>query len=323
MPSTITHAYFMLDIYDNLDENAKKLLKNHLEYLKVFAQGPDPLYFYNYTKAKIKILSFEMHITKTRAFFLNLVTFIKEHQLEYQPEVIAYLYGSIAHYVLDSTVHPFVFYQTGFFNKKKKNTYKYIGLHLDMETYIDAYMIYIKENIEPEKFKLHQFCFNVDNFSLALKDTIDDVINTTYQWKHADIFYLKAIKQMKSFFHLFRYDPYGLKKRQYQRLDQIIPKPSFRFVFLSYNINLAEKRYYLNLEKNKWNHPTDKNEVFDLSFPELYMISLQKALSIINDVNEVLYNNRDIKRLKRTFLNLSYLTGKPCELKQEMIYFAF
>ena len=49
---------------------------------------------------------------------------------------MAYLYGMLSHYVLDSTVHPFIIYKTGNFNKKNKETYKYNHLHNEMESYI-------------------------------------------------------------------------------------------------------------------------------------------------------------------------------------------
>ena len=54
---------------------------------------------------------------------------------------MVFLYGFICHYVLDSNVHPFVFYKTGLFDKKDKNSYKYNNLHAFMETYFDNYMI--------------------------------------------------------------------------------------------------------------------------------------------------------------------------------------
>ena len=45
MPSSITHSYFMKDVYDKLDDNIKN--KIVLESAKTFAQGPDIFFFYN------------------------------------------------------------------------------------------------------------------------------------------------------------------------------------------------------------------------------------------------------------------------------------
>ena len=45
MPSSITHSYFMRDVYNKLDNNIKDNII--LEDAKTFAQGPDIFYFYN------------------------------------------------------------------------------------------------------------------------------------------------------------------------------------------------------------------------------------------------------------------------------------
>ena len=45
MPSSMTHSYFMQDVYNELDKDTKE--KIVLEDAKTFAQGPDIFYFYN------------------------------------------------------------------------------------------------------------------------------------------------------------------------------------------------------------------------------------------------------------------------------------
>ena len=47
MPSSITHAYIAMDVYDNLDKNIQKKLLNKLENYKTYSQGPDVFYFYH------------------------------------------------------------------------------------------------------------------------------------------------------------------------------------------------------------------------------------------------------------------------------------
>ena len=46
MPSTATHAYFIMDIYDKLPIERKIFLKDDKELLKVSAQSMDTLNFY-------------------------------------------------------------------------------------------------------------------------------------------------------------------------------------------------------------------------------------------------------------------------------------
>ena len=44
MPSSVTHSYFASDVYNKF----KNKSKINLNYLKVFGQGPDPYFFYDF-----------------------------------------------------------------------------------------------------------------------------------------------------------------------------------------------------------------------------------------------------------------------------------
>ena len=45
MASSITHAYFVMDVYDRLSIRSKELLVEHKELLKTAAQNMDVLFF--------------------------------------------------------------------------------------------------------------------------------------------------------------------------------------------------------------------------------------------------------------------------------------
>lgn len=326
MPSSITHAYFSLDIYDMLDEKTQHNLAKYKEELKTFAQGPDLLYFHHFLHFKdnsVKELGSYAHKHKTRAFFINLIKYIKDNHLEHHYDVIAFLYGAISHYALDATAHPFIFYKTGIYDKRSKATRKYFGLHHDIESYIDAYLIYTREKIQPKYFKTYGFCFNVNSFTEELKNTIDYTYKQTFNKTNMGNDMLSCIKEMRHFFYLFRHDPIGVKRVIYRFLDYIFPYLLVKKEAFSYHIHSKRKIHYLNLEKREWNHPTDLNEKYDYSFIELYSIALKKAIKIINEVNKVLYGKQDFKSLDYIFLNLSYTSGKNCDLKLRQKYFEF
>ena len=324
MPSTITHAYFGLDVYNKLSNKTKKNISPYIEQLKTFAQGPDVFYFYNSINVlkgkKINKLGHYMHKHKSKDFFINMITYIKDNHLEEDYEIITYLYGSICHYVLDYTAHPFIFYKTGVVKKSDKNTYKYAGLHNDMEAYIDAYYIYDKENINPKNFKIHEYALNTNHFSPSLSKMIDYIFDETYNTKNISNIYLKSIKKMRTLYYLLRYDPSGIKKYFYKLINIFIFNPLKKKKAISYNINPTDKIAYLNLDKKPWNNPTD-NIIVNYSFPELYNIAIDNAVNIISKVNNVLYDNFDFKYLDEIFLNLSYCTGKDCNLNLKMKYF--
>ena len=166
MPSTVTHAYFSLDVYDKLDNKTKRILKNNTSDLKVYAQGPDPLYFYNLMIPIVgrnirKTFPRKLHDTKTKDFLITLVNEIKEQKLEKNSYVMSMLYGYITHYVLDSTIHPYIIYKTGIYDKNIEKTRKYRSVHLDMELYLDGYMIFQREKMPIKDFKTYRLLLSL------------------------------------------------------------------------------------------------------------------------------------------------------------------
>ncbi len=326
MAGTITHAYFALDLYDKLSIRSKELLIDYKEDLKMFAQNTDILFFYNITNLKkgkmVRNFGYRSQKIKTYEFFSTLINYIKYNQHQYNPQVIAYLYGMLSHYVLDSTMHPYIIYKTGNFKKEDKSTYKYNHLHNEMESYFDNYLLTIREGINPHKFKCHQFCFNVDSFNKELIEVMDFTYKEVFGINDFHKYYLTASKQMKFFYHVFRYDPIGIKKVCYQMIDFISPKSLLRKVPLSYHINKDDKKWFLNLEHKKWYNPTDKRTKSNESIIDLYIKSLGKATKMIQEINQFLYYDKKIN-LKKVIGNLSYETGKDCDKERELKYFEF
>lgn len=326
MAGTITHAYFALDLYDRLSIRSKELLMDEKESLKLFSQNTDVLFFYNITNfkkgKKIRNFGYRSQEIKTYEFFSTLINYIKYNHHQYNPQVISYLYGMLSHYVLDSTVHPFIIYKTGKFNKHNKNTYKYNHLHKEIESYLDNYMLRLREGINPHKFKCYDFCFNVDSFNKELIEVMDFTYKEVFGINNFHEYYFKASKQMKFFYRVFRYDPTGIKKVFYTVVDFILPKRFLRKVPLSYHINKKSKKGFLNLEHKRWYNPTDKRTKSNESYLELYTKALYKTTKIIQEINQFFYYDKKIN-LKKVIGNLSYETGKDCDKEKELTYFEF
>ena len=326
MAGTITHAFFALDLYDRLSIRSKELLVDYKEDLKFFAQNTDILFFYNITNFKrgktVRNFGYYSQKVNTYEFFSTLINYIKYNGHQYHPQVMAYLYGMLSHYILDSTMHPYIIYKTGNFDKKDKTTYKYNHLHNEMESYFDNYLLTIRKGSNPYKFKCHRFCFNVDSFDPALIEVMNFTYKEVFGISNFDQYYLVAGKQMKFFYRVFRYDPTGLKKAFYQIIDWTFPKSFLRKVPLSYHINKKEKKEFLNLEHKRWYNPTDKRTKSNESILDLYIKALGKTTKMIHEINQYLYYDKKIN-LKKVVGNLSYETGKDCDKKRELKYFEF
>ena len=324
MAGTITHAYFSLDLYDKLSIRSKELLIDRKEDLKVFSQNTDVLFFYNIANLKkgkkMREFGYYTQKAKTYEFFSTLINYIKYNNHQYNPQVIAYLYGMLSHYVLDSTLHPFIIYKTGYYKKEDKTTYKYNMLHEEVESYIDNYMVSIREKIKPKKFKCHKFCFNINYLDKDLIEVMDFTYKEVFGIDNFHKYYLTSIKQMKAFYKTFRYDPIGIKKVFYNVVDLICPRSFLRKRPLSYN--MKSKKQFLNLDHNTWYNPTDKRTKSSESFIELYTKALAKTTDMISEINQFFYYDKKIN-LTKVIGNLSYVHGKSLDKKRELKYFEF
>lgn len=328
MPSSMTHTYFGIDVYNNLNKQCQNKIKNSLEYFKFFVQGSDPFMFYGFflgKKAKqVSNIQSKMHSSNTRIFFLTTINYINDNKLNNNEDVMAYLYGYICHYYLDLYTHPFIYYKSGIFDKNNKNTYKYNGIHQQIEYAIDLYFIAKNEKINPREFKVYKAIYDIEKFTPELRNIIKATIDDVYLNNLASYYYEKAIWYMKTFFRLANYDPYGSKLKIYKFIDSITPKNIIRLRELSFSNVYDNINDYLNLDNKVWYCPWDNSKVYKASFLELYERAKKDAIKTIEEVTKMLDSNSLNKdKLTDIFKDLSFTTGINCNKKVDFRYFEF
>ena len=323
MPATVVHAYFAQDLNDILPKEIKNKLD--VNRLKTFGQSIDSLMFYNLFSIlpgkKIRDFQKYFHTNKTQDFFVNLINYIKENDYTEDIDVNSFLVGTICHYVLDSTVHPYIYYKAGYFNKNDKSTYKYNNVHTFMETFLDNDMIKRRESINPYKFNISKFSFDTSKFSNELKDTIKYTFKETFDVDNMDKIYYKSLKQMRNSIFIFRQDRYGIKKFFYKLADTFTSKRVFRFEAISYHYPLNDRHNFLNENHKLWRNPCDYSLTSEESFLDLYLRALKLAKVMICASFDYI-NGKDIE-LEKVFINKSYITGLDCDLDKELKYFEF
>ena len=208
MPQLITHHIFGLDVNSKLNESISKTFDSEKDIYEMFCQSFDNLLYYssfNFIKAKkIKFLAKRGHRSNVRKYFMNIVNNIKELHLESDKQALAYLYGSINHYVLDSICHPFIFYKTGYYNKnKKKETKKYMGLHGDMESNIDAFFYINRYKKSYHKVNVTKEFIPKLKFSNNLNSIMNKTFMDTFNEKNISKFYYSAYKSSRILYRLF------------------------------------------------------------------------------------------------------------------------
>ena len=325
MPATFTHAIFAVDVFEEMAIENKNLIKENVKQYTMFAQSMDSMMFYNIVSLKPgkKLRNFQhtFHTSNTNNFFIHLINYIRDNKLYNNSQVMSFLYGFLCHYVLDSNVHPYVFYKTGSFDKNDAKTYKYNNLHSFMETYIDNYMIKKKEFVNPYSYKIHEFCFDLKEFDEDLKKCLNITFKEVFKiYNMADIYYL-SLKQMKSFLKNYRYDRWGIKMMGYKFINRLTPRNTFRFDALSYHYDTKFSEYFLNSKHNIWYNPCDEKIFSYESFDDLYSKSIREVLAIINNLNEY-FKNKNVD-LNKILKNKSYVSGLDCDKKLILKKFYF
>lgn len=322
MPATIAHSFFAKDVYDILPEEISKRL--NVSKCKMYGQSVDALLFYNlfsiFPGKKIRDFQAYFHRNQSQEFFINLLRFMRDDQID-DVDTYSFLVGMICHYALDSTLHPYIIYKSGIFDKNDPYTYKYNNVHAFMETFIDNDMVRRRFKINPYKFNIANYCFDIDPFSKNLERAIDYSFYNTFKLKNMSAIFYKSFKQMKRDLVLFRKDAYGIKKFFYKLLDTVTSKRVFRFEAVSYHYDLVDKHNYLNSDHTLWRNPTTYDMTSNESFVDLYLKSIKFAKVLICASFDYL-NGKDID-LEKIFTNKSYVTGIDCDSSKELKYFEF
>ena len=317
MPATYTHHVFTKDVYKNLDKKIQDKLCEVIPVFHLFGKSFDALLF-----GETKLGNYA-HNHKVNLYFKSIIQYIRDNKLYDNSQVLAYLYGSISHYVLDSTVHPYVYYKTGKYDKNNKKTYIYKGKHDYLEFMIDA-IIYSDRELKPiYKTNVGKEVFTKFTFNEELKKTIDYAFKNTFEKDNGFRIYNKSYRNYKFIYKHILVSRFGIKAFFYRLIDatNLVKIGKIRnFCYYVKKLDFS----VLNLEHKKWNYPVDKKLSYHYSFYDLYDIAIEKTKKLINELNSILdKDDKQINKVLREIGNNSYATGKNCDKNYQMKYFEF
>ena len=284
MPSYKTHSIHGELVYLTL----RNELYIDKELLKLFCMGPDAIIFTDY-----KTFDYQ-HAHKTRDFFLSMIRSIKRRQLQYNPEVMAFLYGQLDHFVLDAMMHPLIYYATEDYPSEDA-----IPPHGLVEMWMDDYVVdkYKKDNKEYYSSPSYK--------SQELRSLVNEVYQKVYGAKNEFKKYDLGLRLMKLFDSSIRCD----SSRFFSWFMR-----KFSIGDITYHRKNDKVKPFLNQKRFKWRDPETNMERQD-SFDDLWNDSIEVSRSLIEDVNNYLYYNQ---KLDNPLLNnISYNTGLSCRIKQK------
>ena len=313
MPSIVTHHLFAKDV---LTKNKNININQNVYY--IFTQSFDNLFYYNFFMPflgnKIKKLGRNAQKQNVNKYFKNIIQYIKNNNLTTNEDLLAYLYGSYCHYVLDSYCHPYIIYNTGAI----ENNIKYRGNHEQMETMIDAILYKEKTGNDLKNAKLANILLPKIKFSNELKNCLNNVFFKTFKINNIGPIYEKSYKTGNFILKYFVTDKTGIKKQIYKIKD--IFGNGKKYQHLSFHISKLNMEV-LNENHLNWLNPANKNIIKNNSFKELYEKALLKVNNIIVQTELYFKNKISLNTLLNIIGNNSYVTGLDCNNFNSLLYF--
>ena len=326
MPSIYLHNYFSNDIYNRLKKE-NIIVPKDKSYFLLFSQSFDYLFSYNFLSIKkgkkIRNLGHYAHTHKVWDYFENMLTYMKKNNM-LDDGNISYLYGSLSHYALDATFHPYVHYISGRFSKKnKKDTKKYMGKHAINEIMLDAIFYYKNNSSKYYKYKLYKdnSFFKKIYFDKKIQNTINYVFKKTFNVDNMGYIYNKSYLQYIPIYKYLMHDRTGLKKLLYKIIDFLTPFKNFKSYSYSHHINKPNLSI-LNNDNEEWLHPIT-GEKHNESVEELYNIAAKKLITYIKISNDYLNGKCTINKVKRVIGNNSYSTNLDTSERGNFQYFKY
>jgi len=295
MPSSLTHYIFSKDLVKN---------SKYEDIFLLATQGPDTLFFYGYNIAKrvdkkdISSFGFYLHRINPSDLYFKMLAYAFKKEKEEKEMLIEFTRGFMYHYVLDRTVHPYVFYNTGFpyTNKKYNLNHGLFEGALDtalMKEY--DYKISNRRALKTRK-KYVKLC------SIMLSEVCNELMNKEVLYKDS---YYKAYKDFR-LVRLLLDSKYGVKKAIF---NKFLHDTSINT--LSQPHKLKDNIDYLNSSNSEWLNPTSGEKSRE-SIKELF----KRAELETRIVDNIIYNYKEnivTKRKLDKFTNNINHDGKPLD----------
>lgn len=264
MANYTSHIIMADKLYNKL--NNKKYINK--DYIKLFSCGHD-LTFINRNYFK------ETHTSNSSYFFINTIMYIKNNNLEKNELIMSYLYGHIAHYAFDITIHPFI--GTILNDIKSKSIIK---PHTYLECEMDKYLIKKYGNIN----------FSFMNKKIINDKTLKKLINTTYRSTYG---FLNTSTLYKINIELIKKSKYSVNKMYNTKY---LFKKISRINAYDNNSDFIK---YMNTSKL----------IKKLNMNNIFNSSIKLSSHIIKITNDYLYKNKDISILYKVFDGTPYDIG--------------
>ena len=305
MPNIVAHCWYGEAAYtkSNTDYVRKCIQKYHGVFM-LGCQGPDPFYFYHRMpwqskKDRKKVMHYgdilhNEHINDTFEVFFK---YVKETK---NPLDIAYVAGFMCHWALDTTCHPYIYFETDSLNKNIGNA------HQAFETMIDKGVLMVND-LDVRDFQTYKLLKHPEETTERVWKILADVFKKCdgldLEFRHLD----ESVRQFHSVQKLF-YDPTGRKHKLVGVAENIAKMKGVgtgMMIPREYDYEMDP----MNFKKREWLHPCDKNVKSTETFEEMASKAVGIMLALLKTYEDYLNDKAEISDLLDIIADRSFDTG--------------
>ncbi len=277
MPDFATHYIFGEQLRQRLTGGAARLIDGNPAPFRWGLQGPDPLFFHRILLGGGPLADHGhlMHAQKTAQLMDTCAHIVWESRGTPCYEINkSYFIGFLCHYVLDKTVHPYVFFRQAALRSQLPE-HLWPTLHCQIETEMDnqLYPLYYRQHVL--RFDPGKECKLPRDFLGCVGRFYSAALSRVYGLEAAPGEVARAFKDALLVARLL-YDSSGWVVYYLTRLvDALTGTPN---VYCSHVKGRCSGADVLNLQHNSWHNPNLPQVLRSESVPELMEKALEEAL---------------------------------------------
>ncbi len=319
MPNIITHKIFAEEVLKKLKKkDIAEFIIRHQQIYYIGCNGPDFLFFYHakpweiLKKHDMNEIGSKLHKQGINTFYEEAIQSIcREKNVHVKERMLAYLFGHLCHWALDSIAHPYIFYRTG--NGKGKSA----SYHHRMESMLDAMMLSKYHATTIKEYPYYEICSYNEEILKAIARIYVPAVKKALKEDIKVYDIRKALDDWKDIQKML-YDPLGIKMKLLTGIEKVIHKPWL----ISGNIipvSLDVRYDICNFTKKVWCHPCDNTELSHETFFHLFNKAIDVAEQVIEKAYGCIEYQADLSLLLNLLDNRAYDTGR--NVRTEMKYF--
>ncbi|MGM9912996.1 zinc dependent phospholipase C family protein [Floccifex sp.] len=275
MPNIITHTIFADEVLENLDWNLSSK-----QLYEIGSNGPDYLFFHGLNPTHLKAhsncrtLGSICHKSNVNDFYLSCLESIrKEQDLDVRQDMIAYVCGHLCHWILDATVHPYVFYRTG------DCTGQSSWWHHRFESVLDAIVLKVKREVTIKDYKAYEICDVSKELVRAIARIYVPIAKNVFDLDVKPHEIMESLQDWCAIEKIL-YDASGRKLKSLSSVELALGKENALSGLIVPN-EPDDPFDTCNLLHNAWCHPCDDTKISTASFFDLYEQAKRDALYVI------------------------------------------